>query len=367
MPSARPEIQGRALRYAAVALMVAVITLLHYNTAVHIHGAHGIYRRLYYFPIIFAAFLGGRRAGLVTAGCICLVYIPHAFGWIGFDPAPALEKILEMILYLAVGLVTGILVSREMATRRSLCQTAEGLKQALVEKAAMEDELVRSARLAAVGRLSAGLAHEIRNPLASIQGAAQVLEDDFPPAHPKGRLLQVLLQETARLNGVLSRFLDFARPRRAGRDRIDIPAEVRHVVELVRHRDDMKGIDISPGTFPPAPCTIEADRERIRQLLLNLVLNAAQAAGPAGEVTIACDRADQALECRVTDNGPGFTDEALENFGAPFFTTKPHGTGLGLAVCHRIVEDLGGRISARNVTPRGAMVTFSLPLSARED
>ena len=99
-------------RYGLIAAMVLIITLLHYNTTMHIHEAHGIYRRLYYFPIILAGFRGGTRGGLLAALLVCALYIPHAFGLIGFDPAYTLEKILEMVLYVAIGLLTGVLTGR---------------------------------------------------------------------------------------------------------------------------------------------------------------------------------------------------------------------------------------------------------------
>lgn len=349
-------------RYLAVVLMVAVITLLHYNTAVHIHEAHGIYRRLYYFPIILAAFLGGMRAGVMTAVFICLVYIPHAFGLIGFDPAPTLEKILEMILYVAVGLVTGVLVSRESAARFSLRQTADGLRTALAEKARMEDELVRAARLAAVGRLSAGLAHEIRNPLASIKGAAEVLADDIPADTAKGRLLQVLVDESGRLNGVLTRFLAFARPHSGDQEDVDLAAEVTQVIDLVRHHDDATAVRITTPSFPNGALPIRADREQLGQLLLNVLLNGVQAAGPEGEVTVSLTMKNERVCCRVADSGPGFSEEALANLGTPFYTTRTGGTGLGLAICFRIVEELGGSIVVRNRSAGGAEVRLEFPV-----
>jgi signal transduction histidine kinase len=191
-----------------IALMIVAVSLMHYSTAIHIHEAHGIYRRLYYFPILLAAFRYGRRGGLAAAFATCAFYAPHAFGLIGFDPAFALEKSLEMVLYFAVGLVAGVLVDREHATQRSLRRTLE-------DRDRMASQLLRSERLAAVGRLSAGLAHEIRNPLASINGAAEVLGDDFPAGHPKARLAAILRDESRRLNDVLTRFLTF-RARRAG-------------------------------------------------------------------------------------------------------------------------------------------------------
>ena len=230
----------RLLRVSLVGLMVAVVTLLHYGTPFHVHAAHGIYRRLYYFPILFAAFWGGWPAAVATSLAVCAAYVPHALGWIGFDPAPTLEKALEMVLYIAIGIVAGVLVSRRNRTA--------------AEKAAMEEELVRAARLAAVGRLSAGLAHEIRNPLASIQGAAEVLQDDFPAAHPKGKLLRVLIEETGRLNTVLTRFLAFARPRPGGRERVDLAAEARRAVELAGHREGRRDVRARPRPPPPARC-----------------------------------------------------------------------------------------------------------------
>lgn len=331
-------------RWVAIGAMTVTITLLHYSTSFHLHGAHGIYRRLYYFPIILAAFTGGWPAGLGTALAVCALYIPHAYGVIGRDPAPTLEKSLEMALYIAVGLVAGMLVSRE--------------RRAVAQKKSAEAQLARQARLAAVGRLSAGLAHEIRNPLASIQGAAEVLADDFPPGHHKGRLLRVLMDESGRLNTVLTRFLAFARPQQGRRELVELAAEARDIVQLVRHRP---GAPRLAGPPPAAAAAVRGDREQLRQLLLNLVLNAAEAAGAAGMVRVEIARAGAAVSCTVEDDGPGFGAEALANLGQPFYTTKEGGTGLGLAIALRIAEDHGGRLAAADRPGGGARVTVELP------
>lgn len=359
------DARPRAARaWAAIAALVIVVTVLHYGTSFHLHGAHGIYRRLYYFPILLAAFRGGWRGGLAVAFLCCAVYLPHAFGVIGRDPAPALEKLLEMALYCAVGLVAGLLVSRAERAQRELAATAADLRRALAEKAAMESELVRSARLAAVGRLSAGLAHEIRNPLASIQGAAEVLQDDFPPAHPKGRLLRILVDEAGRLNQVLTRFLDFARPRPGRRDVVDVAREAAEAVELARHRERAPRLrGPLAATEPPAGAgwTVRGDRDQLRQLLLNVVLNAVEAAGADGVVTVTLAAAGAEIAVAVEDDGPGFAPEAIASLGEPFATTKPGGTGLGLAICLRIAEDHGGRLAAENRPGGGARVTLTLP------
>lgn len=348
-------------RYGLVALMVLVITLMHYNTAIHIHAAHGIYRRLYYFPIIIAAFRGGQQAGWWTAVIICLVYIPHAFGLIGFDPGSTLEKVLEMMLYLAVGLVTGKLEDRERRTR-------DHLRRTLDERERLQAELVRSERLAAVGQLSAGLAHEIRNPLASIKGAAEILGDSTggdraDQTDGRSRMLAILKEETARLNEVLTRFLGFARPATEGASRFDLGDELRRLGDLLAHRPDAPRVSVR---VPDGVHPCEGDLTQIRQLLLNLGLNAAEAAGPkpGGAVTLALSRQGHELVITVADNGPGFSPEALRNLGTPFFTTRPGGTGLGLATSLRLARDHGGDLVVDPVDTDGARVVVRLPAAA---
>lgn len=348
-------------RYGLVAMMVLVITLMHYSTAMHIHAAHGIYRRLYYFPIIIAAFRGGQQAGWWTAVIICLVYLPHAFGLIGFDPGSTLEKVLEMMLYLAIGLVTGKLEDRERRTR-------DHLRRTLDERERLQTELVRSERLAAVGQLSAGLAHEIRNPLASIKGAAEILGDGAAADRSgrddgRSRMLTILKEETTRLNEVLTRFLGYARPTTAGRSRCDLGNELRRLGDLLAHRPEAPRVTVTvPGGAHPC----EGDLTQIRQLLLNLGLNAAEAAGPApaGAVTLALTHQEQALEIAVTDNGPGFSPEALHNLGTPFFTTRSGGTGLGLATSLRLARDHGGDLTVDRTHTPGARVLVRLPAAA---
>ncbi|MGD9547854.1 MAG: sensor histidine kinase [Candidatus Krumholzibacteriia bacterium] len=359
---------GRAValvrRYWLPALLIALVSFLHYNTAIHIHALHGIYRRLYYFPIVIAAFRGGVRGGLLAAVLVVVMYLPHAFGLIGFDPAATTEKVLEMVLYLALGLLAGKLVERIDAARGRLARTAADLQDALDEKTRMEDELVRTARLAAVGRLSAGLAHEIRNPLASIQGSAEVLADDFPADHPKSDLLRILLQEAGRLNQVLTRFLTFARSEPGERAVFDLGEEVRTVADLLRHRPGNPVVDVR---IAGAPCPAFANREQVRQVLLNLGLNAVAASGPSGRTSFSVERRDDRAVCRVCDTGPGFTSEGLENFGTPFYSTRREGTGLGLATSLRLAEDMGGTLTVDRGFAPGACVVLALPAADPEE
>ncbi len=341
----------------AIYLAIAGISVLHYVAPVHAHHLHDIYRRLYYLPIIFAAFVHGFSGGLIAAAVVCAAYAPHAFGQISLDPANDTQKILEMFLYFAVGLTTGSLVSSLKRTQRELQGSIEQLR-------ATEARLVQAAKLAAVGRLSAGLAHEIRNPLASIKGSAEILADDFPADHPKHRLLQVLIDESGRLNNVLSRFLSFARPRPIERQDVDMRREVEGVVALLQG-GQLQGaaprfvIDADDQ----APAILRGDPGQLRQVLLNVLLNACQAAGDQGEVRIHCEIRNGLCKVTIHDSGPGFTPEAMENAFTPFFSTKAQGTGLGLAISHRIIESHGGRIDVRNDKEAGGIVEMTIPLS----
>lgn len=352
--AARDRLWRRFEKPGTIIVMIVGVSLLHYSTAMHIHEAHGIYRRLYYFPILLAAFRYGARGGLVAALATCAFYAPHAFGLIGFDPAFALEKSLEMALYFAVGLVSGVLVDREHATQRRLRRTLE-------DRDRMASQLVRSERLAAVGRLSAGLAHEIRNPLASIHGAAEVLGDDFPAGHPKARLIGIMREESRRLNDVLTRFLTFARGAPATPAPFDLLAEARAVAELAASRPG-SGVTVTAGGEAGLP-RAAGNSEQVRQVLLNLALNAMAAAGPGGRVELRVDRDGGWARCRVRDSGPGFSDEAAANFGTPFYSTTAGGTGLGLATSLRLIEDLGGTLALDRAVD-GGCVELRLPLAA---
>jgi signal transduction histidine kinase len=343
-------------RDIVIYLAIAAISVLHYLAPSHKHHLHDIYRRLYYLPIIFAAFAHGWTGGLIAAAVVVALYVPHAFhllGIISHDPALPLQKVLEMVLYFAVGGITGSLVSRLKGAQRDLVGS-------IVQLRSTEAQLVQTAKLAAIGRLSAGLAHEIRNPLASIKGSAEILADDFPPEHPKRKMLRVLIDESVRLNNVLSRFLAFARPRPLESSVFDIRAEMDTVLSLLEGQAEGRNVRIEVG--PSTPTLIRGDREQLRQVILNVLLNASQSAGPGGVVRVSCTASQGTCRLIVHDSGPGFSPEAIENAFTPFFTTKEQGTGLGLAVSHRIIELHGGRIRVRNHSDGGGVVECDLPL-----
>jgi two-component system sensor histidine kinase PilS (NtrC family) len=240
----------------------------------------------------------------------------------------------------------------------------------------MERELRRSERLAAVGRLSASMAHEIRNPLAAISGSIQILRAErerTPTRDEARRLMDIVLRETERLNRLLTEFLEYARPGplRLGALPIEeVLAEVLAIFDAARPAGVEVVVEVEPGLC------LHADPGGIRQLLWNLLLNAAQAMPEGGAIAISARAASAPqeapaggrnagedggwVELDVRDAGVGIPASALEQIFDPFFTTKPGGTGLGLATVHRIVEEHGGSIRVQSAEGKGTSFQIRL-------
>ena len=238
-------------RIAFAIALVSPITLIHYVTDVHAVELHNVYRRLYYIPIVLGAFAAGVRGGIGVAIVAILGYLPHAFFSSHPDPAPALDKALEMVLYVAIGTLTGWLVEQQR-------KVEEALQRSLSERDALEEQLVRAGKLTALGELSAGLAHEIRNPLASILGAAESLTGELDPGDRKYRLGQLMIREVHRLNGVVSRFSTFARSAPVEKSMVDVMELAREVCDLSEAEAQARGIDVEVGD---ETLSLEADGE----------------------------------------------------------------------------------------------------------
>ena len=231
----------------------------------------------------------------------------------------------------------------------------------------MEEELRRAERLAAVGELAAGLAHEIRNPLASLYGAIQVLGGELNLHGSNERLMEIVLQESERLNDLIRDFLLFASPR-------PIPKEWFHLLPVLEETRELlekspsfsRGIRVLIRVHPSL--ALFANRKQIQQILWNLLLNAVQAMTGEGEIRIEAEKkkSDENgtgwVVIRVQDTGKGIPSENVEKIFDPFFTTREGGTGLGLAVVYRIVESHGGKIHAKSDGAKGALFQIELPV-----
>jgi signal transduction histidine kinase len=350
---------------AALAAAILAISLLHYVTVPEASQFHDIYRRLYYIPIILAAFAHGTRGGVAAAIFVTIFYVPHAFfagshGGMHHDPASGAQKTLEIVLYNTVGLLTGLLVDRERAERDLHLLTAQKLAEALQEMARLEAELIRQERLLLLGQMAAGLAHEIRNPLGSIKGAAEIVLSGMDTNDRRREFGEILVKESARLESFLNTFLEYAGPRPYRMEKTDLGAIVSECAALVRAEIGGSGTNVSVEIDKDVPA-IRADAERLRQVFENVMKNAVQAMKDGGTLSVHLCAAGANVIVEFSDTGPGIAAESLRRVFEPFYSTKEGGTGLGLAIARRIVEDHGGRIEASNRPDGGARVVATLP------
>jgi len=220
----------------------------------------------------------------------------------------------------------------------------------------LQAEVRRSERLAAIGRLMAGMAHEVRNPLNSISGFSQFLKSRFDPGSAERRSVDVIVREVDRLNRVITELLDFARPREPRMERLDLNDIVRSTIALVEREASGKGIAVlTELDFSGA--SVMGEPDAMKQLLLNLILNSFQAMEDGGVLTIRTGISSRRPFLSVSDTGKGIEEGDQEKVFEPFFTTMDSGTGLGLAIVHRIVLDHGAEIRLESTPGQGATFT----------
>ena len=224
--------------------------------------------------------------------------------------------------------------------------------KALSEKLKKEVETTR--HLAAVGKLAAGVAHEIRNPLSSIKGFATYFEKRYKDNPDDVETARIMVQEVARINRSITQLLEFAKPMGVEKKQVDIREMIAHSLKLLAHDLEKKSITTQVD-MRSARSRFYTDPDRMNQILLNLYMNSLAAMNHGGtlQVTVLDILPDQDLEIRVTDDGCGMDDTLLADIFDPYFTTRPDGTGLGLSIVHRLVEKLGGKIRVKSAKDKG--------------
>jgi len=344
-------------RLLAVVVISLATVSFHYgflfpSSAGHGGILHAIHGRLCYIPIILAAIWFGVRGGVATALGITLLTLPYPKVKGITNSHDLLMEYTELVFYIAIGLVAGILIEQQWRERRK--------KEALAEELAVQE------RLSSLGQMAAGLAHEIKNPLGSIQGAAEILADDAPPNSKKRDLFDVLTKESKRLNNVVVDFLRFARPRPPQTRPIQLNDTVRGVIaqaRLARPEDRARSVQVIDRLDANLP-KVPADGEQMHQVLLNVVFNAIAAAGTT-TVEVESMLNDGEVAVVIRDDGEGIAPEHLSKVFDPFFTTRDSGTGLGLSISHQIVGEHGGRITVDSEKGRGTAVTVRLPVAEK--
>jgi two-component system, NtrC family, sensor histidine kinase HydH len=322
--------------------------------------------RLEAIPVLLAGILVGWRVGL---GLGVITVILHAItaggGLLPFDEperGSMVLRVLEILSLPLLGLLAGVFSARYRRRLAHHQRLAEELQRAHAEMQENFDGMKRAERLFALGQLSAGLAHEIRNPLASISGAAGILRRSGEAHKKHEELLEIIDKECQRLNRLLTNFLEFARPRPPQPTDTALETVLRRVVQLASHAPGRRDIAVRLHIDAAIP-TVRVDAEQLEQVLLNMVMNAVQASADGDEVLLSARLEGDRLWVDVRDQGSGVKPEHVDRLFDPFFTTKEQGTGLGLPVAHEIVRSIGGMLKVKHNEDRGMTFSVGLPRS----
>lgn len=321
---------------------------------------HNFLYHLDFFPILMTGMLFGWRASLIATALTVTTEIPLAWMLWRHDAVYLTDQIGETAMFGLAGVVVGFMADRARRQTATLEGTTRELEKVYLELQQNLDRLKKAERMYAVAQLSASLAHEIRNPLAGISGAAGILKRGNATKENVQECLDIIDKESQRLNKLLTNFLEFARPRAPRLQPTDIAAIINAVIALAGRSAEARGIAFQRVVDAELP-EVQCDAEQLKQVLLNLVMNAVQATGN-GTVELHAFTRDGAACIAVRDQGSGIPEAQQDRIFDPFFTTKESGTGLGLAIASKIVEQHGGALTAENAPGKGLTMIVQLPL-----
>ena len=345
--------------YVQVIIDTIVVTLIIFVTG----GFSSIFSFLYLLVIIYSSMLLFRRGSMIMAALCSIQYgilvdleyygiltpfvVEDSMSGLTYTWNYAIFKILiTMVACFAVAFLSSLLSEQERRTKKDLV--------------AMEEHVNRVEKMAAIGEMAAGLAHEIKNPLASLTGSIQMLRGDIPYSSDHDKLMQIVLREADRLSSLVNDFLLFARPPVGKSESIELEEALSETLELFER--DSTGLDrISITKTFISNIWIEMDATHLRQILWNLLLNAAESINGSGRVDIKMiPPMNRFIGIQVTDSGCGISKERINSIYDPFFTTKSSGTGLGLSIVHRILESYNGWIEVDSEIDKGTTFTLKL-------
>jgi two-component system, NtrC family, sensor histidine kinase HydH len=342
---------------AILLLSLAIVSAMVPASSVSLHN---ILHHLNFLPLMIAGMLFGWRGAAiaaVVAGAVNAPAIVHHWAeW----PMDAKDQIVELAIFSFAGLIAGYLSDRERANRLSLQKTQKELEDVYFELRENIAEMKKAERLSVAGQLAASLAHEIRNPLASISGAAGILQRGSAPPEYVHDSLEIIQKESQRLNKLLTGFLNFATPRSPRFQPTNIDELLDSVASLASHSAESKKISFlhpHPGRVVEGTC----DPEQLKQVLLNLVINAIDASPAESQICLSARRDAGRVLIEVADAGSGIPQEAANRIFDPFFTTKTNGSGLGLAISSMIVSQHNGTLSFDRNPSGGTTFCIELP------
>ncbi len=361
-------------RYPILVIVVVTIGLLHFFTPGYLIFYHDTYRRLSYFPIALGGIWFGVKGGLSLAALTSIAFIPHLLIFIGRGPETYLSELTEIILYLAAGLLIGMIAGKESKLREKYRNMSERLKKSyrrlhnetelLLE---VEEQLRLSQKLSTLGQVSASLAHEIKNPLGSIKGAAEILLDDYPAGHPKREFVDIINTETKRLDHSVNEVLNIFR----GNQNIDSNVKEESLAKVITRVAGLMGGKLNTKKVNFSTRGIEhvgdfqIAGEKISQIFINIILNALDAVDKGGSIEMRIHKEPEGVYVEIEDSGPGIPALDREKVFEPFFTGKEDGTGLGLFISRKIAEGYSGRITIKE-SGKGTCFEVFLPEYSNE-
>jgi two-component system, NtrC family, sensor histidine kinase HydH len=361
MPTPLADLRSMSWKTAYIAIVILLLAVATWFTPPHAVELHNILHHLNFLPLMIAGMVFGWRGALAALVFAAVVQAPSiARHWTSW-PMDAQDQIVELSIFGAAGMIAGFLSDGERVQRMRVETTKAELEHVYIELRQKIEQMKKAERLSAVGQLAASLAHEIRNPLASISGAAGILKRGNATADNTDECLGILEKESQRLNKLLTNFLDFARPRLPRYQQVNAGSLIESVASIARHAAILHDVELLVDQSMSVR-TIECDPEQLKQVLLNLILNAVQATEGHGTVHIRShDQADR-IFIEVCDEGTGIMPDQQEKIFDPFFTTKENGTGLGLAIAANIVEQHGGSLTGENNSGKGMTFCIELPV-----
>ncbi len=351
------------LALAAIIVSIGIVTFLHYTTAPGLSQLHTVYRYFYFLPIVYAALRFGFWGGLIAALAASLLFAPHIFFKWGNFPGDSLNDLLVVVVFYGVAIITGVTTDELRQSRERQSRTASRLAASLRQLEEQGEELRRAERLSSLGTLAGGLAHEIRNPVGIIRASAQLLVMEC--GEDAKETVAVIQQETDRIEQLIQDLLNYAGGVRINPKPTDVNELLTRVHDRLRPLVESHQIEVDIAVPTDLP-RVYLDLEQMEQALINLCMNAIQAMENRGRMLLQAQlkrSPEPALELRVSDTGGGIPSDIRAHIFDPFYSTKDTGTGLGLSVVQRIVDDHHGRIWVESEPGQGATFVIQLPQS----
>jgi two-component system, NtrC family, sensor histidine kinase HydH len=335
------------------------------------HGVASSYYFILLLPVVSAATSLGFAGTAIFIALSCAAYLSFLFelDWQTnyIPPDQVKELLLRVTLLPVVGFLTHQLAEANRVRAKNYQAVAEQLADANRHLQEAEESVRRADRLAALGQLTAGLAHELRNPMSTIKNSAEMLGKSVPESNALGReLAGYISSEVDRTNSLITRFLEFARPLRLRFEVTDVTTVIDRAVLQLERQKIQDGVTVYKN-YSPDVRPVPLDGELMERVIFNLLLNAAQASPPKSAVTVKTKMVGDNVEVSVIDRGVGIDPKHIENIFNPFFTTKNDGVGLGLAIVSKIIDEHQGRIVVESQLGEGSVFRIDLPLRQRPE